>query len=271
MGSYYGTCGISNLPLISEKVVMLPIKQKRSTWEELGADFCYPYGRWQPCGIPVYGTYYDYGQITLDKQQEEIQKFNAAILQSTFIETDKGTKEDLLNFDKYEEMIHQGTLKVSSLPHWKTGDKESLSIGRVLIVRKIWDALINSVEKDYNDVVRSPEYFIQNLVTRLNCESSFEDSMLDHMLALRDMSGTTDFRTFHPLKERYKTDKGETTQAMIQQFAEFYSMSYCMYGLRKHWSPQAGSGSQDCDYQPYRVLNAAMEEVMKDWEKECDS
>lgn len=63
MGSWNGTCGITQMPIKSgEKIILFPIMKNKHA-NNGGSGFCYSHNQYSPISIPLVGTYDDYGGI----------------------------------------------------------------------------------------------------------------------------------------------------------------------------------------------------------------
>ena len=63
MGSWFGTCFLSGLPLVNEELVCLYIAQNPYIEEYLGKEAVNISDHWYVRSVPIYGKYYDYGQL----------------------------------------------------------------------------------------------------------------------------------------------------------------------------------------------------------------
>lgn len=65
MGSWNGTCGISNLPIeASDDILLFVLAESRErARNKSGGGFSYPTGLYTPVGLPIHGKYDDYGGI----------------------------------------------------------------------------------------------------------------------------------------------------------------------------------------------------------------
>lgn len=95
MGSWNGTCGLSQLPIKEgDKIVLFPLLKNKYA-DNGGAGFTYNYNQYAPISIPVFGEYNDYGGI------QKITK-NGEFLFSLFQEAVSGEEGQLLALNSKE-------------------------------------------------------------------------------------------------------------------------------------------------------------------------
>jgi hypothetical protein len=271
MGSWYGTCGVTQLPLVGEDIVCLPIVQRKTSYS--GSDFCYNNEVWEPCGIPIFGTYDDYGQIAPDDGQDQVHLFNAGMLGQSLVEyegdsrIEKVDKDFIMGIDGWQEAIHEDHLHVAGHGYedMKTIKK---AVGRMFILRRVWDALVTETpEQNYRGVTHDKALYLAEIQKQVMANSRM--STWSHHTILSNSHSNMNDQIVLALQEHYRGTlvDGQTDPAvemLMEQFAEYCVFNDALTGLRKHYAPQTGAGSQDREYKNYIVMMKAMIQVMKE-------
>lgn len=113
MGSWYKTCGLSNLPILDgEQVYVFPIVQNLDITER-----CYSTAFWSPVMIPFLSEYNDYGVGTNSHQNIE---YTLKGIREYMIEMEQGenkyhdieVKKDKLDEELFFESVREGRLFV---------------------------------------------------------------------------------------------------------------------------------------------------------------
>lgn len=271
MGSWYGTCGVTQLPLVGEEIVCLPIVQRKTTYS--GSDFCYNNEVWEPCGIPIFGTYDDYGQIAPDDDQGPVHLFNSGLLGSNLVvypgdgRIEQVDADFIRSIDGFQEAIHEGHLHVKGHGYedMKQIDK---AVGRMFILRRVWDALVNEYpEPNYRGVTHDKKLFLgmisAEVVTNSKMSTWSSQSIFDNS------HSSMNSEIVDALHEHYKGTLVDgqidpCIELLMEQMAEMLVFNTAMENMRKHYAPQCGAGSQDREYKPYIIMMKAMLQVMKE-------
>lgn len=274
MGSWYGTCGVTQLPLVGEEIVCLPIVQRKTTYS--GSDFCYGNEIWEPCGIPMFGTYDDYGRIALDDGQEQVHLFNAGMLGQALVpyegdnRIEKVDQEFIMGLEEWQEAIHEGHLHIQG--HGYEDMKQiKKAVGRMFILKRVWDTLVAEYpEPNYSGKLHDKALYLDEIQKRvMSGASRFGASYGSYsVLSGNGHSGMND-EILDALSEHHKGTivDGVTDPAvemLMEQFAEYYVFNTAMGEMRKHYAPQTGAGDQSREYKPYLLMMKAMIQVMKE-------
>jgi hypothetical protein len=270
MGSWYGTCGVTQLPLVGEDIVCLPISQ--SSTKHKGGDFCYHNELWEVCGIPFFGKYDDYGTIAPDDGQDQIHLFNAAMMGEKVVEVpgnhriERIDAESILMIDNWQDAIHENKLQIKGYSY-SEGTATELAIGRMFILKRVWDELVqHAPEENYRGVKNDKALYLAEIQSQVLNSSS---STWSHRSILTDDQGTHHDSIVRTLREYYRDTMVDgvidpAVEMLMEQFAEYFVFNDAMCGLRKFYSPQTGAGSQNREYKPYIHMMKAMIQVMKE-------
>lgn len=284
MGSWFGTCGITQMPLVSDEIVMIPIKE--SLDGEVASDFCYANDRWEVCGFPVYGKYDDYGQMAMHTSEHMVWAINAMALQTKLIphkdddeyaRLPKFDADDILDIDLFQEALHENAVKIRG-HRFNEGSmvNAEVHISRMFILRKVWDDLIaKAFDTTYEGEARDLAFYRSKVIEYIDDEIASSGGYSQAInRALRRMNQRHldghDGRGFTFLKLSISsyisanklTKIDDTLMLLADRYAQMVMIDNLMNSMRKHYGPQCGAGSQDNDYMPYQVLIAAMQSVI---------
>jgi hypothetical protein len=273
MGSWYGTCGVTQLPLVGEDIVCLPIVQCKTTYS--GSDFCYNNEVWEPCGIPMFGTYDDYGRIALDPGQDQVHLFNAGMLGQSLVDYEGDSrieavdKDFIMGLEEWQEAIHEEHLHVQS--HGYVDMKQiKKAVGRMFILKRVWDTLVNEYPApNYRGVTNDKALYLAEIEKQVTSVANpYGSSFGSYSIISGVRSGRHDAMVLSLAEHHRGTMVDGVTdpavEMLMDQFAEYFVFNSAMEVMRKHYSPQCGAGSQDRDYKAYLLMMKAMIQVMKE-------
>ena len=162
MGSWNTTCGVSATPIVGGNHVRLFFlaSNKNSYDVDLKRDslykkyLSYPYSDFQMIGgLGIKATYYDYGRYEFDENTIESQHILNTIKENYVMNLpSKGRNEHVnipaekLNFEKIQEMIHDGNLYLSAL----MSDKVLDFVTVMAVHEDVYQVLINEVTEEYS-------------------------------------------------------------------------------------------------------------------------
>ena len=284
MGSWYGTCGLTQLPLTEQEVVMIPL-ELRSMGMLGGADHRHPHDLWVPKCVPVYGVYDDYGNMEMHKDQQRLHDINVGVIADNLVEQSAVDHyEPAINVhtirdaEVYQSAIHAERLLVTQHNYGaRDGDPAVIEapVGRMYIIRTVWDELVKNGPKPRwkGEQVYDKAYYHKAILEIMNAQPPSNAYMMTMDLLRSDNRNLQ--RSVFVAKEFASEMQGKQRDAFVQQYAdqmaEMYVIDSLMHGLRKTWMPQAGAGSQTRDFHPYKVLMAAMQKSMDEsiqWQRD---
>ena len=287
MGCWNGTCMISNLPIISgEKIKLVILKPHLDKEEITSSGYCYATGLMSPTFLPIEGEYDDYGTI-----ENIVEDWNTELILASFtsmydvLEINK--RELKKEFSLYDicKGIERGSLRGK-----KKNSEEFIDINLafVMIRKDIWDALcINHKGQFWNDNKEETdkgEYYIS---ARESCNRKYRESVkaLDELDELRK-SDTEDvelkilrrslilmdknifyndmiLKTFN-YDNSYRTlfEKNiSLREALNSLYTELVIIHSFLESTRKSWMIQQGAGSQDANWEEYKMFNQIVNEI----------
>jgi len=306
MGSWNGTCMISNLPINWGDEIKLVIIRKNYGFNRLDLSGGYVYATdiFTPSFLPLSGKYNDYGMIE-DIVEDWNYVFIEGLLKSQFgkeIIVDGEKKKDWNLYDVLEgierndlqytgvdeEEIFRVELARTALKHYKndgyTKDsviKEYEEIAKiditkqlktanssfVMIRQDIWDHVIENYKGEYYNT-HSEDY--DTITAKQWCKQEWDDCIKkkrEHQLFTRHTTGGILKPEVHGKLVR----KGKKIREdMFKQWSEFVIMASYLGGTRKGWMPQPGAGSQSECWEEYKILANKMIEIADEKLKEYE-
>ena len=218
MGSWNGTCGMSQLPIHSgDKVKLILLKKHPFNQDSMiGNGFCNSDDLFRPLYIPLEGTYNSYGSI------EDIKDPNSQHLMFLFKKLDEDVE-----YSSLEEIVN---------------DVSTESIEDISFVLIHNDLYYKSIDLVKNKIINwegnssTLEEFLKAFINRfisLNTKKEIFDSFYINKL---------------PIMLRNNYFKNVTEFPEQKDFVEFLLFQDCLETGRKFWSPQSSAGSQDSNY-----------------------
>lgn len=274
MGSWYATCGVSNLPIQDNDEVVLFILEGKQENVLLGADgFCYADTFFDPI-LPLFAKYYDYGDFSIihDKNKDIVCEYiRNKFKNKGYICKKENVELDNLQVEEFVKLVKEGYIYKNIC-----FDKYA-PVGYMLVHRDIYEKLMNSIDKNdwemqmvdssYNLMMRDVKERKKDL-TECFIESSQE--VIDKKLAI-SLNYAVDFSFTKNLKDIIikicMKEVGEEVETEILNLAYFKQI---FTKLRKVWMPQSGCGSQASYDEMYVVLAEAMIEKYNKYEEECE-
>ena len=270
MGSWYGTCGITQMPLISDEIVMIPLKQR--AYKVGGADVCYSNEVWAPFGAPIFGKYDDYGQIAEHDGQGSVHLFNVNLIYDKVISipSERGEEpvnhETILSVEGFLSAIHEDSLKFAST--WYGGSEPEqieYQYSKMYILRSVWDNLVAKYpKKNYRGQIANKELYVAEITEMVNNPSSGIGDYLD-----REYVATAVRIALYRDATMVDGKVDPIINVLIDQLAELCIINNAMHEMRKLYMPQCGAGSQANDYRPYEIVMEAMQKTIKEWNDDC--
>lgn len=239
MGSWNGTCGLSQLPIVNGDKVALFILRQNEYCRDLGGGFSYSDELWRPICPPVFGNYSDYGLI------DKIKDSNNTILSYMKSEhVDINNKELVLNdLDKFLKHIERN---------------EVPKFGFMMVHMGLYEEVTENIKKDtrfYSNGHRLGCYVEGDIIKLLDYMKSnnidtFDNSFTTHEILSNKFKQITDrylryFRNYRLYEDNPR---------LLSEMLDFLMFKEAMEVSRKTWMPQAGSGSQDAEFEIAEII-----------------
>lgn len=286
MGCWNGTCGISQLPIISgNKVKAFLLLQSRHQKEIKGSGTNYAMDYFAPFFLPVTAKYDDYGSICHIEEDWNtkflLEKFQA--WQEHDIIVNLGDKAEINNpnIDKFQtvkdvfDCVERGALLY--------GKDNKRKIGIFMVVEEVYNTLITHYESEftvdrysseYEEETYSGAYKWFRAMRKNSTKDSLEKILNENKLCIGNaislILGDRGWPVpeFEHYYDSIKNPEFGEPEDIIQRFKNVRRLNSCMRELRKMWIPQTGGGNQDQDFGYYKALNIGMEIYMARLEQE---
>lgn len=173
MGSWNGTCGLTNLPILyGEDVYVFPIVENQ------GSSFCHSNALYRPTAIPFRAVYNDYGGCA-DSHGAGIDIIMGWICEN-LVEMEVGenqfhdiaVKKKLFNSNTFFDACHEKRLKfVNPMKHFypdRPYNNVLFAMIRKDVVDRLWDEWVFDMFKPYGikhipEEVETSEYYLKNM------------------------------------------------------------------------------------------------------------
>ena len=313
MGCWNGTCGISQLAILSgEPCRVVFLRAQNDPDEGRGAGFCHPTDVWTPVSLPILGKYNDYGAVDkYDPESVQVKQFfrwlGSRLMPQEKLDEFRNTAivpSEITDVEQVQDLIHEQRERVRVTDHhdqhslrWAEEHKLHIPqvgncLGYVIIREDVYRGLADTSLKTYRG-----EFSRQSRLDALNkwldsqCDSARDLAKLegDHarlmarMLALTSQLGGHDLWSPNedgPMQD-FAQHLGEQlmapeadidalqaeVRAVLGDIADFLMVSGLLHGLRKHWAPQSGAGSQDDGLDQQIALHGIMRTAIENLRK----
>lgn len=264
MGCWNGTCGISNLPIVSgDKIVLFIIKYNKYGETNSGG-FCYTTGQYSPITVPVFGEYNDYGGI------EPI------------------TKNGDIVFEHFMGMRHEFKVDESELARNRLiGTPENIddlinnyiergvyeNLGFMMVLEEVYNEMLVAFLKEKEKYVAGAHKFISAYKKKEKELESLDPNSKEYFFLERDLNHPYSLHTFdesyknlfiracsstqdnqYLLKSLVMKLPHQTEDDLLHSIVDLFLMEYILHELRKFWTIQSGAGSQAEDYDLHQKL-----------------
>jgi hypothetical protein len=297
MGSWYKTCGLSNMHIRDDDEVMVFVLEKNNDQ----TDRCYSTAFWSPCLLPFYSKYGDYGRGADDSGVTL--PYLMAGIKEQLIEMELGDNEyhdieikrDKFDIELFYEAVHEGRLFKSD---WR-GDKQMIDF--VMIRKDIADDILANFQREqyvghgegdcgydnsyklvtFAKILEDLPEFMAKLSEFLAPEEGLDDKANDALLRMKFMGGLStvfkyedsnlvgkwirgDGYRFSRLAEPNEIvidlmQAGKVKEA-TEVMVELLKGNYItsfMEMTRRNWSPAGHEGSQCNETHGYRIMAEA--------------
>lgn len=283
MGSWCETCVVSNLPIVWNTEARLVVLTQHHGWqgEQKAGGFCYATGAWSPRTLPIKGKYSDYGTVEKVSKDLNTELLVASLDKASIIPSNvDSTKKLPKKLSSIFELIERGRIRDKD-----DYDHRPVMIGQSLIREDIYQAILNyplnghpwrswynldlafqkvEAEKYLEECfVKGRKYRVKDPSFGLGEALRWKDELKEN----NDFLKSSDSGSHPPecigryqgwledltLREDVE-HRAEEFKQLLYGMVELLHINRFMEDARKHWAPQSGKGSQDCDMKPYIYL-----------------
>lgn len=295
MGSWYKTCGLSNLHIRDYDEVMVFILEPNSD----KTDRCYNTAFWKPLLLPFYSKYADYGRgdedhgIGLSYIMDAIKRDLVEVELGDNEYHDIAVKKDNFDTELFYEAVHEKRLEVKS-----RYSQEGVPLDFVMFRKDVADDILANFKREiyvgdgkgtcgynnnysvigFQDIVNDlPEYMLEFAKLVSEKSDNFRFAMMDGLGSIFDYDHPNNVnkwlrgdsyrlcqlvRIKDILEELIAAGKmTEATQVMIDHLKAVY-LSVFMDSTRRVWIPGAHEGSQVSETHGYRIMAEATMRVL---------
>lgn len=292
MGCWNKTCGLSNLHILDNEYVYVFVLEKNMNEDER----CYSTSFWKPILLPFYAQYNEYGggkdsfgvalPIILNAIKYQMVEFDVGKNQYHDIEVNK----DKFDIDLFFDAIHENRLFIKG--------QTNIPIDFVMVKQEVIHHIFNEWERKayigngeycyyrFNDVKRDVDAFIDKLCLEYNQDVKDETAKLmlryrikDRFYNLYDYNDGNKvswyirqdkhrfsriFEIDNLILECIEIDKIDLAKELLIEYLKGSFITEFMESTRKLWIPGCHEGSQSMDHAGYRVLTAAINQILDD-------
>jgi hypothetical protein len=298
MGCWNKTCFVSNIAIRWGEPVAV-FFMARST-DNSNTSFCYADYYFEPCYMPVFGNYNDYGaaeDFTGPGEAVVVEKMKNILCEQSASEYRKAVTSEDLDMEKMFRAEHEGRLKVRreqpvlatmihrevfdyildnwTIDFWRDKEAdESLMRGEVLDqyhMRYRFTNLVQELEDNMEKLWEARNKFVdtEGVPYFPDLRSMFRrTSYIGSILAPQGM-GARDFLIVDAFLDLLlPSSSQEDALAKLTDYMKGQCLGYFLDRARKSWYKPTGEGSQDDSYTEIRLLNSVTESIFKARENE---
>jgi len=282
---------VSNLHITAGQEVVVFLLRKNKSYDY--DYYCDIYSYFTPCLIPFYGKYNDYGSVESchgEGLDLLIEKVKEGLVELELGENechDIPAKKETFDIDQLFELDHEQRL------FFKDIDGEEHALTHVQIHKEVFDYIIENFKyKDYksnhsfNDILKFLPDYILGVHEQIKLHKtpeykdllSFKESILTlgynqkNLVAKYIYSFIRSNETFglffeilsSEVVEKMENDK---LQLLLIDILKGVWINLFLRETRKPWIKTIGEGSQSCNHNGYKILNKAINNVLKNEKK----
>jgi hypothetical protein len=306
MGSWYKTCGVSNLHIRDhDEVMVFVLEQNRDL-----TDRCYSTAFWKPLMLPFYSKYGDYGRGEDDTGA--CLPYVMAGIKDQLVEVEQGkneyhdiaVKRDKFDIELFYEAVHENRL--FKAVNW--GGVEQVPLDFVMVRKDIADDILANFHREQYVGTGKGDCGYENSYRKITFTSIIEDlpEFMDELVRSikednRDKflfrEGLEIFEYGHPNKvnawmrgDNYRYCQVVRVKHVVEQLVaedkiaeateviiDFLKAKYIdcfMEMTRRNWAPGGHEGSQSNEHHGYRIIAEATLRALarerKEYEEDVD-
>lgn len=283
MGCWYGTCGVSQLPIMpGDDVVLFPLLVNEER-EDGGHGFSYATDQYGQLSLPVYGKYDDYGSIeAAENNGQGVYLHVQALLERHWLTPKNKAVSPPKDADEFvrehlKEALYEGTGYMlvhrfifeeliteigSRIPYKKeksfatliTEDMESLLHSFQALKEELPHLLkrqeeLREAKKEAEENGETPQILTDEFLTVFRQVNAvkymrLEEHYRSNSFVSRFYQSHLNKLTIGLLLETFVSAEPQLQSSMKQAMVDFILFDEVMDVTRKLWTPQAGAGSQ---------------------------
>lgn len=229
MGSWNGTCGVSQLSVgYKDDVVMFLMKKNEVNKVDYGG-CVHSDNFYTPVSPAIFGKYDDFGRITnvqaderiidsLYGKQDDYSNLGKLIDEQS---TDKGLYTIIIHLGIYKEVIHE----------------------------------FGEIKDFFTEGVTLNHFIKGKMVEYLEAVRKAPPSSFNHKLDYNYFKRATDY-SLRPYQDNNKYKDSISDDFLVNTVVDLLVFKHAMSISRKLWIPQAGQGSQNAEYGMVKIVGA---------------
>lgn len=275
MGSWNGTCFLTNLPIMSGDPVYLQMIVMNDFFDinKAGEMRTHANEEWHLLGFPVQAEYNDYGWIKNPVESDFTEDLFKKIADSLFERElgeneyrDHEVKKNMVSWKKLGDWLHSGRLLFKNRYGAKYGMVQ-LPVSFFLMHKEAYDNIVSHPLSNYeetdvyqNNYDRAKEYIETHNKFRndLSPEASLRKMLRDDALSRGENMAFA--RVFAFSDQDYDVESLATAIARMHHFLTMTEL------LRKTFFPMSGNGSQSEELDLYKMLANTTTSIIKKFE-----
>lgn len=279
MGSWHGTCAVSNLPITyRDPVVLIMLIENQSQYPDRcsGDGFTGSCHYAMPMLLPVRGLYDDQGGIEEIEPCVSVDQITAQLNAADALVASGGRPTDLIGWlnaiktNKITAKVDHFIPKKRRMA--KPDELRASGVGYMLVHRRIYDALVDEAFTGDSYVGK----FFRVLWERDKAEMDKRIADLRGRYTQYGIDGSddpslglspfgVDLRGIFPETERWHTFGLQPRTSDLREFCAFH---YAFGELRRSYIIQSGAGSQDTHYEFQKTIHALCAQIIEDKHKQ---
>lgn len=287
MGSWNGTCALTNLPIMSGEKVYVLLLQESKHYDKYVGNHCYPNTYYQPLPLYFQGEYNSYGAVKnchgeflddiLDLVKEKLIEFDEGKNQYH----DIPVKKEIFDIDLLFDADREARLFVEPSSYDKNEGIEKIRLTHIIIRKDVVEKLLTDYKIEYSTpskyrdkkttYAQGLEQFynefhheISKLSTTLglefiNCSNFYKNPLVAYVFEnSRVAQKTIDIAQL--IRKYFGTDK---LKSLYSNLAVIGVLSDFMSNGRYQWIKPSGSGSQNSEVTAQTLMSKLITQGVK--------
>lgn len=283
MGSWHGTCGLTQLPIENgDKIVLFPIKKVKGRDRE-ASGYCYQNQLYAPISLPLHGEYDDYGGI------KNITRNGDLVFDHLMPFLFNANYNEILDAELSRNRLNENPSGIEELINNYIGRNVFKDVGFMMVLENVYtNVLLKSFQENhYTDMQQSMNQFItdidfahfepakakkriEELVVLLDNKTMSDQELNEYQLlkcVVSNFLNMSDFpqydflqtfsfyRGYYRVFSKFALQMAKTKDHDLKQnLLDFLMFEYVLESTRKSWLPQSGKGSSEAENSYYKII-----------------
>lgn len=237
MGTWNGTCGITNLPIFKKEEAVLVLLTEREKRRNYGGGCPYPNDIFAPLCIPLYGKYDGSGSLydVEDKSTIVFEIIKDLYNRGNLIVSEPDNKNFMESIEIFLQEVERGKVKLIDYRN------QEFPIYFMLILRPVYDKTMEEGKQLQDFVGRSIDSWIRKQLEEYLVPENIHSFSSLEVDALAFLTYNCKLFAFPMQRQAFK----EKQPLLREQIIELYLLNEVLLQARKQWSVQTGAGSDN--------------------------